>query len=90
MVGDEGGAGLILSWIRYGWVGVPGQKTSNLSPCPVPIEVKLNVKFQGSVETDAYREEFGSEWTDGFEGIRLEGLKLALIQNYKSTILSSF
>lgn len=72
-----------------GWVGGPGQKTSNLSPCPVPLVVKLNVKCRGSVETDAYLAEFGSERTDGFEGIRLEGLKLALVQNYKSTSLSS-
>lgn len=87
------GEGLVLSWIRHGWVGVwvggPGQKTSNLSPCPVPLVVKLNVKCRGSVETGAYVAEFGSEWTDGFKGIRLEGLKLALIQNYKSTLLSS-
>lgn len=68
-----------------GWVGGPGQKTSNLSPCPVPLVVKLNEKCWGSVETDAYLAEFGSEWTDGFKGIRLEGLKLALVQNYKST-----
>lgn len=67
-------------------LGGPGQKTSNLSPCPVPLVVKLNVKCRGSVETDAYLAEFGSEWTDGFEGIRLEGLKLALVQNYKSTV----
>lgn len=50
-----------------GWVGGPGQKTSNLSPCPVPLLVKLNVKCRGSVETDAYLAEFGSEWTDGFK-----------------------
>lgn len=97
------GAGLVLSWIRHGrgkrgagrggggrWVGGPGQKTSNLSPCPVPLVVKLNARCRGgSVETNAYLAEFGSEWTDGFEGIRLEGLKLALVQNYKSTQLSS-
>ncbi|KAM7405161.1 hypothetical protein PAMP_012445 [Pampus punctatissimus] len=64
----------------------PGQKTSNLSSCPVPHVVKLNVKCRGSVETDAYVADFGSEWTDGFKGIRLEGLKLALVLNYKSTL----
>lgn len=68
----------------------PGQKTSNLSPCPVPLVVKLNVKHRGSAETDACVAEFGLEWTDGFKGIRLEGLKLALIQNYKSTLPSFF
>lgn len=62
-------------------VGGPGEKTSNLSPCPVPLVVKLNVKCRGSVETDTYLAEFGSERTDGFEGIRREGLKLTLIQN---------
>lgn len=73
-----------------GWVGGPGQKTSNLSPCPVPLVVKLNVKCQGGrVETDAYLAEFGLERTDEFKGIRLEGFKHALIQNYKSTLLSS-
>lgn len=85
VVGD-GGVGLVLSWIRWVWVdgvvGGPGQKTSNRSPCPVPLVVKLNVKCQGSVETDAYEAEFGSEWTNGFEGIRL-------VQIYKSTLLSS-
>lgn len=94
-VGVEGSVGLVLSWSRWvrglwvGWWvgGGPGRKTSNLSPCPVPLVVKLNVKCRGSVETDAYVAEFGSEWTDGFEGIRLEGL--ALVQNYKSTSLSS-
>lgn len=45
----------------------PGQKTSNLSPCPVPLVVKLKVKCRGSVETDAYVADFGSEWTDGFK-----------------------
>lgn len=61
-----------------GLVGGPGRKTSNLSPCHVPLVVKLNVKCRGSVEKDAYVAEFGSEWTNGFEGIRL-------VQNYKST-----
>lgn len=83
------GLGIGLGGGGGGWVGGPGQKTSNLSPCPVPLVVKLNVKFRGSVETDTYLAEFGSERTHGFEGIRLEGLKLALIQNYKSTLLSS-
>lgn len=45
--------------------------------------MELKVKCQGSVETDACGAEFGSEWTDGFEGKRLEGLKLALVQSYK-------
>lgn len=87
--------GLYLSWIRRGqWVGAcvcggAGQKTSNLSPCPVPLVVKTHVKCRGSVETGAYVAEFGLEWTNGFKGIRLEGLKLAPVQNYKSTLLSS-
>ena len=50
-----------------GWVGGPGQKTSNLSPCPVPLLVKLNVKCRGRVEKDAYLAEFGSEGTAGFK-----------------------
>lgn len=29
---------------------------------------------------DAYGAGFGSEWTDGFEGIQLEGLKFTLVQ----------
>lgn len=84
--GSGSGRGIWHGWVwGGGWVGGPGQKTSNLSPCPVPLVVKLNEKCWGSVETDAYLAEFGSEWTDGFKGIRLEGLKLALVQNYKST-----
>lgn len=51
-----------------------------------PLVVELNVKCRGSVETDAdVSRDLVTERTDGFEGIRLEGLKLALIQNYKST-----
>lgn len=61
----------------------PGQKTSNLSPCPAPFVIKLNVQCRGSVETDAYVAEFGLVWTDGFKGIRLEGLRLPLVQKYK-------
>lgn len=47
-----GGSGLVLSWSRLGRIrgeegGTeegrgPGQKTSNFSPCPVPLVIKLN------------------------------------------------
>lgn len=52
------------------------KKTSNLSPCPVPLVDKLNVKCQwGERETDIYLAEFGSERRDEFKGIRLEGVQ---------------
>lgn len=58
MTGSGAGPVLELAWggggdgCGWGKCG-PGQKTSNLSPCPVPLVVKPNVKCQGSVKTDA-------------------------------------
>lgn len=47
----DGEFGLVLSWIRLGWGGVgldgAGQKTSNLSPCPVPPCSQTECKMSG-------------------------------------------
>lgn len=78
----EGGLG---QWVGRGgkWVALvkiiksnQKKKTSNLSPCPVPLGDKPNVKCQkGERVTDVYLAEFGSERRDEFKGIRLEGVQ---------------
>lgn len=52
---------------RLGGGGGLVRKTSNLV-------VKLNITPWGTAETDACVAEFGTEWRNGFKGIRLEGL----------------
>lgn len=50
-----------------------GEKTSNLSPCPVPLVSQTRCKMWGQCgETDAYAARI---WTDGFKGKQLEGHK---------------
>lgn len=80
----DGELGLVLSWIRLRWGGWGGlvRKPQTFHLVLYPLVVKLNVECRGSVETDAdLSRDLVTERTDGFEGIRLEGLKLALIQN---------
>lgn len=62
-------------------------KTSNRSPCPVPLVVKHNVKCQGSVETDDYGAEIWFRANRWIQRHTAEGHKFTLVQNYKSTLL---